>query len=203
MTVKMTNARKEAKNILKKFLIINKIRTQNNDIWSGNSINSMNNVFLQTGGNVGNRFKNLQTAMELIEKEIGNILQQSSVYETEAWGFRDQPAFLNQVLQVETILSPTEVMEKIHLIENKMGRVRVQKMGPRTIDIDILFINDETINVPFLTIPHPFIEKRRFVLVPLSEISPNYFHPVLKKNVSSLLKECEDESVVRLFKNEW
>ena len=202
MTVKMNNARKEAKNILKKFLIINKIRTQNNDIWSGNSINSMNNVFLQTGGNLGNRLQNLHTAMQLIEKEIGNILKQSSVYETEAWGFTDQPAFLNQVLQVQTILSSTDAMEKIHFIENEMGRIRVQKMGPRTIDIDILFFNDEVITQPFLTIPHPFIEKRRFVLVPLCEISPDLFHPVLKKNVSLLLKECEDESVVSLFKNE-
>lgn len=202
MTVKMTNARKEAKNILKKFLIINKIRTQNNDIWSGNTINSMNNVFLQTGGNLGNRFQNLQTAVKLIEKEIGKILLQSSVYETEAWGFTDQPAFLNQVLQVQTTLSPADVMSKIHFIENEMGRVRVQKMGPRTIDIDILLFNQEVNNTTSLIIPHPFIEKRRFVLVPLSEISPEYFHPVLKKSVLQLLKECEDESVVSLFRDE-
>ena len=162
----------------------------------------MNNVFLQTGGNLGNRLQNLQRVEQLIEKEIGTILRQSSVYETEPWGFTDQPAFLNKVLHVQTTLSPTDVMSKIHLIENEMGRVRIQKMGPRTIDIDILFFNQEAVNLPFLTIPHPFIEKRRFVLVPLSEISPGYFHPVLKKNVSLLLQECEDESVVSLFKNE-
>lgn len=198
----MTNAKKEAKNILKKFLIINKIRTQNNDIWSGNSINNMNNVFLQTGGNLGNRILNLQRGLQLIEKEIGIIFLQSSVYETEPWGFTDQPAFLNQVLQIQTSLSPIDVMSKIHLIENEMGRKRVQKMGPRIIDIDILFFNKDVINLPLLTIPHPFIQERRFVLVPLSEISPDYFHPVLKKNISLLLQECEDDSVVILFNNE-
>lgn len=159
----------------------------------------MNNVFLQTGGNLGNRLQNLEIANQKIEKSIGKITQYSSVYETEAWGVTDQPSFLNQVLHVQTVLSPNELMEKIHTIEKEMGRIRTIKMGPRSIDIDILFFNNAIVQQPLITIPHPFIEQRRFVLVPLNEISPKFMHPVLEKPISTLLAECMDLSEVKYF----
>lgn len=162
-------------------------------------MNSMNNVFLQTGGNLGNRLQNLEIANQKIEYSIGKITQYSSIYETEAWGITDQPSFLNQVLHVQTALSPNELMGKIHTIEKEMGRIRTIKMGPRSIDIDILFFNNAIVKQPLITIPHPFIEKRRFVLVPLNEIAPVFMHPVLEKSIAALLAECMDLSAVKCF----
>lgn len=152
----------------------------------------MNKAYLLTGGNLGNRLQNLQNAATLIEKNIGKIEQASSVYETAAWGFTEQPAFLNQVLYVSTLLSASELIKNLLRIESAMGRERNIKMGPRIIDIDILFFNHDIINEPDLEIPHPRLHLRKFVLTPLAEIAPGYLHPVLHKTVLQLLAECED-----------
>ena len=153
----------------------------------------MNKVFIITGGNIGDRMKNLETAEKLIEEQIGHIIQTSKIYETEAWGNNDQPSFYNQVLIVETNFSADKVIKKILKIEEDMGRVRTIKNAARNIDIDILFFNDDIVNEENLTIPHPQMINRRFVLVPLNEIAFSKNHPVYNKSVSQLLAECKDE----------
>jgi 2-amino-4-hydroxy-6-hydroxymethyldihydropteridine diphosphokinase len=152
----------------------------------------MNNVYLLTGGNEGNRHFNLSQALTNIEIFCGEIMQRSSVYETAPWGKTDQPAFLNQALQIQTAADAVSLMAALLGIEKKMGRTRKEKFGPRIIDIDMLFFNNEILHLPGLTIPHPEMQNRRFVLEPLNEIAPLLIHPVLHKNISALLKECPD-----------
>lgn len=156
----------------------------------------MNHAYLLIGGNIGDRHANLSRAVNNIESVTGSVLKQSSVYETAPWGFTAQPSFLNQVLLIETVLSADLLLDSILGIEEKMGRKRLVKMGPRIIDIDILFYNDQIINTASLTIPHPEITNRRFVLAPLNEIAPSLIHPVMIESISSLLLECKDDSVV-------
>ena len=160
----------------------------------------MNSTYLLIGGNLGDRIENLNTAKGFVKKDIGKIKTASSIYETAAWGITKQPDFLNQVLFVETKFSAKQIMNIIFSIENKMGRVRTEKNASRIIDIDILFFNNDIINEPSLIIPHPEIENRKFVLVPLAELSPHFNHPVLKNPVSQILSECKDELDVKLFK---
>ncbi|MEO6844759.1 MAG: 2-amino-4-hydroxy-6-hydroxymethyldihydropteridine diphosphokinase [Ginsengibacter sp.] len=152
----------------------------------------MNKVFFITGGNIGNRKKNIETAATLIETNIGRIIQSSKIYETDAWGITDQQTFYNQVLIVESKFSAQEVIQKILKIEEEMGRVRTIKNAARIIDIDILFFNDETVNEQNLIIPHQEIANRRFVLVPLNELVPEMVHPILKKSIRELLSLCKD-----------
>ena len=152
----------------------------------------MNTLFLITGGNMGNREKSLETAAALIKKQIGKIIQSSRIYETEAWGLTDQPAFYNQVHIVSTHLSAKEVLDKILKIEEDMGRIRTVKNAARIIDIDILFFNDGIIHQRHLVIPHPEISNRRFVLTPLNELAPEMIHPVEKKSIRELLSTCKD-----------
>lgn len=153
----------------------------------------MNKVFIITGGNIGDRKKNLETAEKMIEEQIGNIIQTSKIYETDAWGINDQPSFYNQVFIVETNFSADEVIKKILKIEEEMGRMRTIKNAARNIDIDILFFNDDIVNEQNLTIPHPQIANRRFVLMPLNEIASKKNHPIYNKSVAQLLAECKDE----------
>jgi 2-amino-4-hydroxy-6-hydroxymethyldihydropteridine diphosphokinase len=159
----------------------------------------MNNTYLLTGGNIGDRAMHLEQAYELIGKNIGTVLKKSGVYETAAWGVTDQNAFLNQVMLVSTTLPPEELLQSLLDIEQQLGRKRAEKMGPRTIDIDILFYNKEIISSPSLTVPHPQIANRRFVLIPLNEITPGFVHPVLKKTVAELLEICPDHLEVRKY----
>jgi 2-amino-4-hydroxy-6-hydroxymethyldihydropteridine diphosphokinase len=155
-------------------------------------------VFLSLGSNDGDRQGNLEETIRRIGKEAGTIVKTSSVYRTAAWGKTDQPDFLNQAIQLETSLTPGELLEKILAIEHSLGRVRTEKWAMRTIDIDILLFGQRTINSPHLSLPHPELANRRFVLVPLNEIAPDYFHPVLKKTIRTLLAECPDQlSVTR------
>ena len=153
----------------------------------------MNTCFLLTGGNLGDRKKTLEQASDMVEKNIGVIAARSSVYQTAAWGKTDQPDFLNQVLKVKTSLTPQELIDEILKIEKSLGRERQEKYGPRLIDIDILFFDNEVIKSKSLTIPHPQLHNRRFVLVPLNEIAPRFIHPVLKKSIAQLLLECPDK----------
>lgn len=152
----------------------------------------MNTIYILTGGNIGNRLINLDNAQKFLEDEIGTIEKSSSIYETAAWGNKDQPDFYNQVHIIKTQLTAEEIMQKILKIEKKMGRVRTIKNAARIIDIDILFFNKEIINKPGLIIPHAEIANRRFVLEPLNELSPHMIHPRLNKKISELLSTCKD-----------
>jgi 2-amino-4-hydroxy-6-hydroxymethyldihydropteridine diphosphokinase len=157
----------------------------------------MNRTYLLIGGNVGNRHQNLEKAAQLIDGQAGKIVQRSAIYETEAWGKSDQPAFLNQVLEVETGLDPHPLLDTILQIEQAMGRERKEKYGPRTIDIDILLYNDIELDTDELVIPHPQMHLRRFALSPLAEIAPQVIHPFFKKSVDQLLLECPDKLAVK------
>jgi len=159
----------------------------------------MNEAFLLTGGNIGDRKNYLWRDKKEIEERCGKILKQSSIYETAAWGKEDQEAFLNQVLKIETGLSSEELLHTILKVEEDLGRKRDLKYGPRIIDIDILFFNNEVIDLHGLKIPHPQIQNRKFVLVPLNEIAAEKIHPVFQKTVSRLLSECPDPLTVNKF----
>lgn len=156
----------------------------------------MNIVFLSIGSNIGNKTQNLLNAIGFIGNEIGRIEKVSAVYATEPWGLKQQPEFLNMALLVTTQLNAEEVLKKALSIELKMGRVREQKMGARSIDIDILLFNDEIIREDNLSVPHPFMQQRNFVLMPLNEIAAEIVHPVLKKTIRELLEESSDTSLV-------
>ncbi len=155
-------------------------------------------AFLLLGSNIGDREKFLSEAISLIEKKLGTIVSKSSLYNTKAWGARSerrsiQSDFLNQAICLKTSLPSEKLLKEILLIETKMGRTRKKKWESRTIDIDILFFNTEIINTPELTVPHPFLHKRRFALVPLNEICGGFVHPQLRKTIKILLKECDDK----------
>lgn len=157
----------------------------------------MDKVYLLLGMNEGNREENLLKAKQFLEEQCCRILQTSSLYETEAWGLREQNAFLNQAVQIETELAPLALLAALKSIEKEIGRKETIKWGPRIIDMDILFYGNEILNTPELTIPHPFIAERKFTLVCLNEIAEELVHPVLKKAIADLLRECKDESEVR------
>jgi len=157
----------------------------------------MNKAYLLTGGNMGDRQESLATAYECIGQQCGDIISASSLYETAAWGKNDQPSFLNQVLEIQTVLTPRQLLKKILRVEKQIGRVRKEKYGPRIIDIDILLFNDEIHNYPSLKIPHPELQNRRFALVPLTEIAPDLIHPVIKKSIAELLIICPDVLTVK------
>ncbi|MEO6315338.1 MAG: 2-amino-4-hydroxy-6-hydroxymethyldihydropteridine diphosphokinase [Chitinophagaceae bacterium] len=159
----------------------------------------MNTAYLLTGGNVGNRQQYLLESARLIEAACGKITRRSAVYETAAWGKTDQPAFLNQALELATLLAPADLLTKLLAIEQTSGRERMEKYGPRTIDLDILLFNNEIIQTDALIIPHSRMASRRFVLVPLNEIASGYVHPVHNKTIASLLEVCPDPLPVKKF----
>lgn len=159
----------------------------------------MNTAYLLTGGNIGDRVTHLQQAESALNDQCGLVLKKSSLYETAAWGNTDQSAFLNQALAIETKLNAKQLIRRILKIEKSLGRVREEKYGPRIIDIDILLFNNEVIDIPFLKIPHPEMQNRRFVLMPLTEIAPGIIHPILHKSISELLTECKDELEVKKY----
>lgn len=154
--------------------------------------NKIHTAYLLTGGNLGNREANLSKAIELIEQFCGSIIAKSSIYETAAWGYTEQPNFLNQVLALETTLSPAILMQTVLQIEEQMGRKRMIKMGPRLIDIDLLLVDDYIMDTALLQLPHPHLPKRKFALLPLAEIAGNIIHPVEKKTILQLLTYCTD-----------
>jgi 2-amino-4-hydroxy-6-hydroxymethyldihydropteridine diphosphokinase len=158
-------------------------------------------VFLGIGTNLGNREHNLELAVAGVNYFPASVLQSSSIYETEPWGFQTEEKFLNIVVKIETNLTPAVLLEKILSLELMMGRVRgTEQYISRVIDIDILFYDDIIINETHLIIPHPLLHERKFVLIPLCEIDPGIIHPVLGKTMGDLLQVCPDSGVVKLFK---
>ena len=149
-------------------------------------------AFLLLGSNQGDAKSYLAMAKEAITQNIGGLLKESSIYLTSAWGKTDQPDFLNQVIEIAFKGNPSSLLTSILDIENKMGRVRIEKWGTRIIDIDILFCGDQMVDEPLLQVPHPQIPYRRFTLIPLVEIAPDFIHPVLQKSNRQLLNECTD-----------
>lgn len=159
----------------------------------------MSSVYLGLGTNLGDRKENLRRAVQVIASKM-KVREQSSIYETAAWGYTDQPDFLNQVIQVETDLTPLRLLNFLKKTEVELGRVENFRYGPRQIDIDILFYDDLVKNTKRLQIPHPRIPERAFVLVPLNEIAPALKHPVLGKTTAELLEEVPEKAGVRLCK---
>jgi 2-amino-4-hydroxy-6-hydroxymethyldihydropteridine diphosphokinase len=151
-----------------------------------------NGIYLLLGSNLGDRRNVLVKARELVDEIVGEVVQSSKIYETEAWGITSQPSFFNQVIEIRSTLSPDELLATLHQIENKLGRVRREKWGERTLDIDILYYGDLILNEEQLVIPHPEIPTRRFTLVPLVEIAAEFLNPSLSKSNNQLLAECND-----------
>jgi 2-amino-4-hydroxy-6-hydroxymethyldihydropteridine diphosphokinase len=152
------------------------------------------NIFISLGTNLGDREKNLRDAVDLVAQLPGTqLVKQSKIYTTAAWGKTDQPDFLNAVMEISSNLSAGELMEALLQLEEKMGRVRNDHWGPRIIDMDILFYGEEIIDSLTLHVPHPELQNRNFVLVPLHEIAPAFIHPVFKKSAAQLLEECPDK----------
>lgn len=165
----------------------------------------MNTVYLLSGSNLGDKYAYLQQAQNFIAQEVGRVNRVSSIVKSAPWGFEHEEFFLNQVVEVKSESDETTVLKQILLIEEKMGRTRNKSAyEARKIDIDILFFNDKIVESSQLSIPHPLLQKRKFVLVPLNELIPDFIHPKLKQSVDTLLKECEDQSAVEIFafKNE-
>ncbi|GAB3983683.1 2-amino-4-hydroxy-6-hydroxymethyldihydropteridine diphosphokinase [Spirosoma terrae] len=156
-------------------------------------------LILLLGANLGDRVDTLRKAVSLIKERIGSIDQQSSLYKTAAWGVTEQPDFLNQVVRIDTDLTPESVLEQTQRIEQELGRIRREKWGARAIDIDILYYDQRIILTETLTIPHPYLHQRRFTLVPLAEVAPDFVHPVLQKTTLELLAGCEDTGEVEIF----
>lgn len=154
----------------------------------------MNKLYLLLGGNLGDKAKIFANALELINQRVGEVLERSSVYETEPWGFESDDFFWNQAILVETTLNPTDCLNTIQQIEKEVGRVRKdQQYVSRIIDIDILFYNDLVRDTELLEIPHPRMIDRNFVLIPMNEIAPDLIHPVFQKTISELMKDCNDD----------
>lgn len=152
--------------------------------------------YLLTGSNMGNSAEHLHAARQNIRHKLGIVTNASSMYKTAPWGNTNQQDFLNQVLELQTEVTPENVLETILQIEQEMGRTRLYKWEPRIIDIDILFASDVVMQTPELAIPHPLLHERRFTLVPLCEIAPEFIHPVLHKTIRQLLDACSDDSLV-------
>jgi 2-amino-4-hydroxy-6-hydroxymethyldihydropteridine diphosphokinase len=158
---------------------------------------TMNQVFLCIGGNLGNREENLAEALMFIDFNFGDVVRTSAIYESPAWGMTNAPAFLNQVVEIKTKLDALALLQEIDELEEFFGRER--KSGVylnREMDVDILLFNQETIDLPKLQVPHPRMHERRFVLVPLAELVPDYSHPTLNQTIAQLLEKCEDKSAI-------
>lgn len=157
----------------------------------------MYKTILHLGSNIGLRNQHLQQARALLEQKLGPARKVSAVYETGAWGLLDQRDFLNQALCFRTQFSPEQVLDIALTVENQMGRSRIQKWAERIIDIDVIFYENQVVNTDQLQLPHPWMQDRRFVLVPVAEIAAHWKHPLLGKKVKKLLEICPDRGWVR------
>lgn len=157
-------------------------------------------IYLMSGSNQGNRAALLQSAIDALESYIPvEDLQCSAVFETAAWGLEEQPAFLNQAISFISDVCPRDLLTEVRRIESELGRQRIEVWGPRTLDLDILFFGNQIIEYPDLTIPHPRIQERRFVLAPMADLAPEFRHPVFGKTMSDLLNECPDHLPVHKY----
>jgi 2-amino-4-hydroxy-6-hydroxymethyldihydropteridine diphosphokinase len=157
----------------------------------------MNRIFLSLGSNLGDRGQNLKKGIGLLKQLAGRPGVISSIYETEPWGCDSDLNFYNQVMELFTPLRPLPLLEAIHEIEKLCGRDRsTPRYAPRTMDIDILFYGDSVIELPELIVPHPNLQERQFVLVPLNEIAPHVVHPILKRDMEQLLQACGDDKKI-------
>lgn len=154
----------------------------------------MSTVYLALGTNLGNRLQNLQAALDAFPPSIVHR-QSSHIYETPPWGYADQPAFLNMAVKCETGLGPESLLKRLKQLEVRLGREASFRYGPRRIDLDILFYGELVLESETLTLPHPRLHERAFVLVPLMELAPNLIHPVLKKSVAELLAGLNVEGI--------
>ena len=158
----------------------------------------MSIVFIGIGSNLGDRVANCKKAIDEISS-IAKVVQISSLYETDPVGKEDQPEFINCVVEIETELSPQDLLKHLNRVEEELGRVRHEKWGPRIIDLDIIFYDDQVIIDQNLEIPHPRAHLRRFVIEPLCEIAPEFIHPKFSISVLELLNKIEDDKrVVRI-----
>ena len=157
-------------------------------------------AYLLTGSNIGDRAQMLDSAKSRIQEECGAIPIASVLYETEPWGVHEQNHFLNQAFELHTTLSPQELIKNILIIEIELGRKRQKKYGPRKIDIDILFYENQIIHEPGLDIPHPQLHLRRFVLQCMNDIAPQLIHPKINKTIAELLESCPDQLEVKAWK---
>ena len=153
-------------------------------------------VYIALGTNLSDRLANLRAAIESMPPEI-QVLAESHVYETPPWGYEDQPAFLNMALKAETDLEPELLLNFLKLLEVELGREQSFHWGPRLIDLDILFYDDLVLDSPPLVIPHPRLQERAFVLVPLADVAPDLIHPVLDQSVRELLAQVNTEGIER------
>ena len=158
----------------------------------------MQTTYLALGTNLGDRPANLRAAIDGLASDV-RLVSRSHIYETPAWGYEDQPAFLNMVIKGETELPPAALLARIKELERDMGRTPSFHWGPRLIDIDILFYGDLVLETPELVIPHPRLQERGFVLVPLTDLAPELVHPVLRKTVRQLLAEVEASGIQRVL----
>jgi 2-amino-4-hydroxy-6-hydroxymethyldihydropteridine diphosphokinase len=158
-------------------------------------------AYLGLGSNLGKREAHLSTALEKISN-FAVILAKSGIYETEPWGLKEQPNFLNQVIWIKTLCEPMRLLDQLKSIEKEMGRKRTVRYGPRPIDLDILFYDELILQTEKLSIPHPMLSQRAFVLVPLAEIAPSLVHPVEKKTITKLLEQINRSSVWQWKGNE-
>jgi len=160
----------------------------------------MAKTFLLIGGNLGNRLHFLAEAKQLISDRIGTISKESAVYESEPWGFENSSNFLNQVILVETKLNPAAIMLEISYIESSLGRERKGTgFCSRTMDVDILFYDQQILLSPSLIIPHKFLHQRMFVLTPMLEIAPDFVHPLFSLTIKELVTSCSDQGKVWKF----
>ncbi len=159
----------------------------------------MEQVVLLIGGNLGDREKLILEAEKLLAKTF-EVVDRSSIYETPAWGKASKNAYLNRALVVETSLGPREVLLAAQEVENLLGRERKEKWGDRTMDIDIIYIGQKVINTTKLKVPHPLMAQRKFVLVPLVEVLPDFLHPELEQNSQELLEVCPDKTEPEIWK---
>ncbi len=150
-------------------------------------------VFFSIGSNLGNRAENLHRAIQMLAENGVKVERLSSLYETRPWGLREQPDFLNAVIEARTTIMPIELLDIIKNIEKRLGRAETVRWGPRCIDIDILLYDDMIIDNHMLQVPHPLMHRRGFVLRPLAEIAPELVHPVLKKDIKTLLEEFDED----------
>jgi 2-amino-4-hydroxy-6-hydroxymethyldihydropteridine diphosphokinase len=149
----------------------------------------MSIVHIGIGSNLGDREEHCLEAVRLFSEKRIHVRRRSSMYETEPWGVKNQPSFINMAIEAETGLTPARLLEVLKIIEDEVGRVETFRWGPRVIDLDILFYDDLVMNTPELTIPHPRAHEREFVLRPLTEIAPDKIHPVLRKTIKELLAD--------------